>query len=238
MKLEEAILKRVRDWDLMSRWEKSELGRDLRREGLSYGEIMDLIDVKKSTLATWCRDVRLTQAQVRAIRDRTGQVTGLPRDTQWRRREEIERIRLRAQSEVGWLVLDANWVAGVVLYWAEGSKTQTKLSMANTDPRVLRIFIQWVRSYVKPDAGFRLALHLHEGNDDEASKEHWRRELALPDALFHKTFIKPKGTGHRKNTHIHGVCTVRVLKSSDAFQTVTAWIDTLPSHLELHTNPR
>jgi hypothetical protein len=54
----------------MTRWEKSEQGRDLRREGLSNGEIIDLIDVKQSTLATWCREAQLTDDQIKAIRDR------------------------------------------------------------------------------------------------------------------------------------------------------------------------
>ncbi|HJQ77370.1 MAG TPA: hypothetical protein VJ948_08935, partial [Acidimicrobiia bacterium] len=70
MELEAAILERVRNYASLSRWERSELGRDLRRLGLSYGEIMDLITVKKSTLATWCRDVGLTEEQVAAIKVR------------------------------------------------------------------------------------------------------------------------------------------------------------------------
>ncbi|MEX1038227.1 MAG: hypothetical protein WDZ96_05160 [Acidimicrobiia bacterium] len=233
MELEENLLKRVRSWDKLSRWEKSELGRDLRTVGMSYGEIMDLIPVKKSTLATWCRDVRLTTEQIEGIKARTDSVKGIPRDTQRKRREEVEQIRARARGEVPWLALDANWVAGAVLYWAEGAKSRNDLSMANTDPRALRLFISWIRAYVKPDAEFRLALHLHEGNDDDTSQDHWRGELNLPDVRFHKTFIKPRGTGHRKNTHIHGVCTVRVLECSDAWQVITAWIDELPRHLEL-----
>jgi hypothetical protein len=52
---------RIAAWETMSRWERSELGKDLRRLGLSYGEIMDLIPVKKSTLATWCREVKLSE---------------------------------------------------------------------------------------------------------------------------------------------------------------------------------
>ena len=47
-----AFRERIDSWDTLSRWERSELGKDLRRLGLSYGEIMDLIPVKKSTLAT------------------------------------------------------------------------------------------------------------------------------------------------------------------------------------------
>ena len=63
MELGSEFRSRIEGWDRLSRWERSELGKDLRRLGLSYGEIMDLIPVKKSTLATWCRDVRLTEEQ-------------------------------------------------------------------------------------------------------------------------------------------------------------------------------
>src|SRR3970282_1284528 len=110
-----AFQDRIDSWDSFSRWERSELGRDLRRLGLSYGEIMDVIPVKKSTLATWCRDVPLTKSQIEAIKERTGSVKGIPRDTQRKRREEIERIREVARAEVAWLSLDPNWVAGVVM---------------------------------------------------------------------------------------------------------------------------
>ena len=217
----------------MSRWARSELGRDLRRQGMSYGEIMDLIPVKKSTLATWCRDVPLTEVQMEAIKERTGSVKGIPRDTQRKRKEEIERIREVARAEVAWLSLDPNWAAGVVMYWAEGTKTRNKFSMANTDPRVLRLFIAWVRDYVLPDAEFRLMLHLHEGNIEANAQKHWRQALGLPEVSFQKTFVKPAGTGHRKNTHLHGVCTVRTMRAADAWQRVTAWIDELPNHLAL-----
>ena len=76
---------RIETWDNSSRWERSELGKDLRREGLSYAEIMTLIPVKKSTLATWCREVRLTDEQYAAIKKRSyGSRVGIPVDTQWK----------------------------------------------------------------------------------------------------------------------------------------------------------
>ena len=68
MELGNEFRARIEEWDGLSRWERSELGKDVRRVGLSYGEIMDLIPVKKSTLATWFRDVRLTQEQWAAIK--------------------------------------------------------------------------------------------------------------------------------------------------------------------------
>ena len=233
MELEAEVLERVGTWESLSRSEKSELGKDLRHLGLSYGEIMELIPVKKSTLATWCRDVRLTTGQIEAIRQRRAQEPGIPRDTQRKRRLEIEDIRAEAEAMVPVLINDPFWLAGVVLYWAEGAKTRNDLRLANTDPRALRLFIDWVRKFLDPDAGFSLQLHLHEGNDDSDAQAFWRGQTGLDAANFYKTFIKPKGTGHRKNHLPHGVCTVKVRQCADAWQTTMAWIEGLTEWLGL-----
>jgi hypothetical protein len=236
MDLGASTLERVRDYETFSRWERAELGRDLRRLGLSYGEIMDLIRVKKSTLATWCRDVELTNDQIAALRERTGQPMGVPRDTQWKRREEIESIRIAAVGRVADLLFDPLWIAGVVLYWAEGSKTKNQLRVANTDPAALRLFVAWVRRHLDPSADFSLQLHLHEGNDEHAARLYWQRQTGLVDANFYKTFIKPKGTGHRKNHLPHGVCSVKLRRCANAWHTTMAWVEALSTHLglELH----
>ncbi len=233
MELEAEVLERVWTWKSLSRWEKSELGKDLRRLGLSCGEIMDLIDVKKSTLATWCREVRLSSEQIEAIKKRRAQIPGLPRDTNWRRRGEIQELRAVARDLVPELATDPFWVAGLVLYWAEGAKTRNFVSMANTDPRALRLFVHWVRTFIDPTARFSLHLHLHEGNNDVAAQAYWRKETGLATANYHKTFIKPKGTGHRKNHLAHGICTVKVRRAPDPWNIIMEWIDILALHFGL-----
>jgi hypothetical protein len=231
MRLEGGLSERVRSWDRMSRWERSELGRDLRRLGMSYGEIMDLIPVKKSTLATWCRDVPLTELQIEAIKERTGSVKGIPRDTQRKRRKEIERIRSSAKEEALWLIDDSVWSAGVALYWGEGFKTQGQLGMANADPDALRFFMRWAVLYHDHDAGFRAKINLHVDNDETAARHWWSAELKLPLNDFIKSFVKPDGTGHRKNHLERGVCMVRLRKSADAFHRTLAWIEFLQEKL-------
>jgi len=153
--LQEQILERVGNWERLSRWEKAELGRDLRRAGLSYGETMSVIDVKKSTLATWCRAVDLTEDQRAAIRERRAPLPGLPRDTQRKRRQEIEWIRARARLAARHLASDPFWTMGVSMYWGEGSKASNRLAMANSDPAVLRMFMMWSAKYLPPLTSWR-----------------------------------------------------------------------------------
>jgi hypothetical protein len=192
--------------------------------------------VKKSTLATWCREVKLTEKQIEAIKLRTGENAKTP-DTQRKRREEVMRIREHARQEIDRLISDPLWIAGVVLYWGEGGKTRNDLKMANADPRALRLFASWVRVYLIPNARFSLQLHLHEGNDEHAATTYWREATGLPDANFYKSFIKPKGTGHRKNHLKHGVCTVKVRRCADAWQTAMAWVEAVADRLGLEGPP-
>ena len=217
---------RIADWDRSSRWERSELGKDLRRLGLSYGEIMDLIPVKKSTLATWCREVRLSDEQYAAIKERTyGSRVGIPVDTQKKRRAEIELIQAQACLEAIHLQDDPFWAMGVALYWAEGSKTNRRLEMAHSEPEALRLLMHWVRRFHDSTATFAASINLHFDNDERSARHFWSTELGIDIENFTKTFIKPDGTGHRKNHLAYGVCRVSMRKSTNAFVTTLAWID-------------
>jgi len=97
--------------------------------------------------------------------------------------------------------------------------------MANSDPRLLTFFIEWAREYFSPDADFVLALNIHADNDLAGAKRFWTDALPLHDPKFTKAFIKPDGTGHRKNHLAHGVCRVRMRRSTDAWVQAMAWID-------------
>lgn len=217
----------AKQWDALSRWERAELGRALRRLGWTYGEIREVIPVPKGTLAGWCRDIRLTDAQVEAMKVRSASRRGIPRDTQRKRRAEIERIRADAREFALTHLHDPLFVAGTVLYWGEGAKTSPRLAVANADEVALRLFIAWVRRFHEPHPQFVLSLHLHAGNDDEAARRWWVGALGLDDADFTKTFVKPPGTGHRKNRLRQGVCRVILRRSANAWHSTMAWIETI-----------
>jgi len=211
----------------MARDERRQLVRRLRACGLSYGEIAAVVPVPKATLAGWCRGISLSADQSLAIQRRRGPRRGSPRDTQRKRRLEVEKIRADAR-ERGWsLMKEPFFVGGVALYWAEGSKSQRCLQMANSDARLLGFFVEWVRRYEARDAEFVLALNLHADNDLRAAERFWTSHLPIEGPRFTKAFIKPDGTGHRKNHLAHGVCRVTMCRSTDAWYRCMAWIEQL-----------
>jgi hypothetical protein len=225
------LLADVARWTLLSRRERTEIGRALRRLGWTYSEIRDLVPVPKGTLAGWCRDIALTDAQAAAIRERTGSARGTPRDTQRKRRAQIERIRVAARVFAQDHLHDPLFVAGTVLYWGEGAKTDRLLALTNADPAAHRLFIRWTRRFHNVSAQFVLSLHLHHGDDEHLARQWWISELQLDEPDFTKTFTKPPGTGHRKNHLPNGVCKLRMRRSTDAWYRTETWIEVIRMQL-------
>jgi hypothetical protein len=199
----------------LGQWDRADLGRSWRRLGLSYGEIMEPIPVPKRTLAGRCRKIRLSDEQAREIKVRTGSRLGVPRDTQRKRRLQVQQIQAEAHRFALDHIGDPFWVAGTVRNWGEGSKTKRRLPVANADPALLQLFIGWTRRFHHSEAAFVLALHFHEGNDEAGARQQWQTGLGVDE--FTKSFITPSGTGHRKNHLRYGVCRVSVRRSADAW---------------------
>jgi transposase len=55
-------------WPVLKRWERRELAESLRRLGLSYREIGQIIPVSRGTLSAWCRDIQLSPEQEARLR--------------------------------------------------------------------------------------------------------------------------------------------------------------------------
>ena len=131
---------------------------------------------------------------------------------------ERERAReLRAQS---WTLQEAAAVVGRLtrrnlsmfvlgLYAGEGSTTGGSVSMANTNPVLLRIYIAWLRSEFDIDeTRLRAKLYLHEGLDLEASTIYWSNVLDIPQNQFRKSYRAVNDRSRRNVKHIHGCATV------------------------------
>jgi hypothetical protein len=113
----------------------------------------------------------------------------------------------------------------VALHWAEGCKTNRRLEMAHFEPEALRLLMSWIHRFLDPNATFAASLNLHFDNDETRAKRFWSLQLGIELDRFTKTFIKPDGTGHRKNHLAHGVCRVSMRKSTNAWITTLAWVE-------------
>lgn len=229
--LSDDMLDRIRRWAELKRWERREIGQELRRIGLTYSEIALVIPVGKGTLSGWCRDLKLTPDQELRLRTGPGRVAAGRRRGIARRQSALERaqaIRKAARDEARTLRLDPFWVAGTVAYWSEGSKRSKDVKFSNSDPEMIRLFLPWSCRYldITPER-FTIMLHLHAGQDEAETYAFWSKRTQLPPEQFGKSFIKPEGTGHRKNRLYNGTAQIRVRRSSALLHRVLGWVDGL-----------
>ena len=195
----------------------------------SYREIGRLIPVSKGTLSGWCRDLALTPHEMRLLEQRQkalivqGQVG---RSRRYVTRDRAEERRALARAQVSQLKTDPFWVAGLTAYWAEGAKRTRSLSFSNSDPDRINLFLAWGCKYLvlSPDR-FTVRLHLHAGQDESERRRFWCESTSLSPTQFRKSFVKPEGSGHRKNILYNGTAQVRVTKSTALLDQVLGWIE-------------
>ena len=203
--------------------------RQLRKKGLGYRGISRELGISKSTVSLWCADISLSAAQKRILKKRSWEMfykLGAKANKE-KRDKEITIICEGAGKEIKGLSNESFKVAGTMLYWAEGGKTQST-SISNSDPRIITLMVSWFRKIfkIKPTQ-LNAHLHIHYGNDELKIKRYWSKLTKIPLENFGKSFVKPKGTGHRTNILPNGVIRIRVAGkgSEDLRHRILAWAD-------------
>lgn len=204
----------------------------LRRKGLSYREILSQVPVAKSTLSLWLGDVGLSKRQKGNLTRK--RLEAAMRGGAKRREQRLIATRLCerfAKEELDRIKNRELWLAGIMLYWAEGSKQKiTNVSQAvkfsNSDAVMIRLFLRWLKVVARiPPDGIKCELYIHKNGDVIKATRYWNQNLAplKIDATYFKTnnvSTKRKNIGESYN----GLVTVRVRKSTNLNRKISAWI--------------
>ena len=87
------------------------------------------------------------------------------------------------------------FIAGLMLYLGEGAKTRNTVDFANSDPRLLKIFIKFLREICGVDeTKMRFYLYCFSNQDSEYLKNFWKGELKVSINQFTKPYIKENAT--------------------------------------------
>lgn len=199
----------------------------LRKMGESYGEILKKINVAKGTLSVWLRDIKLTPEQKKRLYEtlrRKNAYKGA-KVQQEKRIKRTKEIVARAKKEARNLVKNPLFLAGLMLYWAEGTKSDTreKVSFSNSDPAMIKFMMKWFRKICKvSEERFRIGLHIHTLHCRKDVENYWSKITNIPMEQFHKTQIKPTSLRHRKNKLYNGTCAITIC-NKDLFRNIKGW---------------
>lgn len=179
----------------------------LRKQGKSYSEIKEVVNVSKSTLSRWLRDYPLGEERIRLLRDLSERRIEKYRQTMRIKRKKRLQGFYRLEKRK-WLPLSKRelYVVGLFLYWGEGAKLlKSALSLNNTDPKVVKFYLYWLTKILRiPRKKIKVYIHLYSDMDVNKELRFWSKELRIPLEQFIRPYIKQskrididhKGFGH------------------------------------------
>lgn len=228
---------------MISKLEEKSKAIELRKEGLSYSEILRKIPVAKSSLSLWLHSVGLSKSQKQRLTEK--KLASMKRGSEARRKrriEETEKIYQVADREIETISQRELWLMGTMLYWGEGQKqkswnTGVGVKFSNSDPRMIKLFIVWLKNICKipiEDIGFEIYIHKNSSNRVEDAQRYWSKILELPLGLFQTIYFK-KGKLATKRHNIgrayYGLLRVIVKQSTNLNRRIEGWIRGIDSRL-------
>lgn len=199
----------------MARFIDREKALALRKSGMSYSQIKKILGLSKSTLSGWLRNYPLSKQRIRELRDCNEQRIERCRETK-RKKRELRLMGIYKNEKRNLLPLNNRelFIAGLMLYWGEGTKCRTDgLSISNTDPAVMNFFIYWMKKTLSvPEEKMKVQVHLYTDMNIKNELNYWSKIIKIPLSQFTKPYIKKSSMEriNHKGGFGHGTCNIRV----------------------------
>lgn len=205
--------------------------RELRGQGWTYNQIKAELGCSKSSVSLWVRDLPHPEPKCTPEEQRARMNAGLARFHAARDRERAA-TKQAAAAAIGELSDRELFIAGVALYWAEGSKDKPYrrtevLQFINSDPNVIRLFLRWLELLEVTRDRLTLRVSIHETADVKAAESFWAEVVGVDTSVFSKATLKKHNPRTvRKNTAdtYHGCLAIYVRQSADLYRRMEgAW---------------
>lgn len=203
--------------------------RNLRSKGWSLGEIEQKMVIPKNTVSGWVRDVKLTKAQEKRIKEKIKDSGAIGRPLAlkaWRKRMENWKNGIREKVKFFERFPRNNpeirkFICGL-LYLCEGAKYPASrfFYFANSDPKLIYFFITLLRETYNIEEGkLRFSIGYRYDQDYNGLKDYWSKLTGIPKAKCLKT--KPdkrtKGKPTLKKGYM-GICRLIYYDTSIQFE--------------------
>jgi len=203
----------------------------LRKQGLSYREILAKVSVAKSTLSVWLKDVGIAKKQVQQLTEKRKAAQRKAQQTCRNNRiKREEEIIAKAKSDVKEISQKELWLIGTTLYWAEGSKQKENnvsqgVSFGNSDPKMILLFHKWLTEccdITKERLYYRI--YIHKTADLDKAKKFWSKLLNVKIEKAHLKNHNPKTVWKNVYNDYNGLLRMDVTKSTDLNRKIKGWI--------------
>ena len=221
----------------MARFKEKNKALELRQKGESIKDIAKKLKIAKSTASLWCRDIRLTDEQVERLHEKMvkGGYKGRMKGARMQYEKRIRKIKQweeKGIKDVGKLSNRELLIAGISLFWGEGSRKTRSVSFSNSDPEMIKFIINFFKKTMGVEKDKFVAYiginKIHKNRVKEV-ENYWRKITGIPKNQFTKTIlIKSKNKKEYKNHSIHyGTITIKTRKSAELYYQILGLINGL-----------
>ncbi len=197
--------------------ERKLLATNLRKKGFLYSEISKELEVAKSTVYSWLKDMQLSELEVRSIKEnlhraQLKKVKHLKIVNKKIMDSNSKSLREKAKNIVKDAKLSRSHEALLcaTLFWCEGGKNiGSGIQFINSDPYMIEVFMKLMRrSFDIDEAKLRALIHLHDYHDINKQTVFWSEVSGIPLNQFYQPYIKPH-TGKNKRDGYPGCVSIR-----------------------------
>lgn len=185
---------------------------NLRQKGYSFCEISKELNVAKSTVSLWTKDVELNKYARFRLKQRILDGKSHSLNTNRKKREDfLKHILNKDNIEINKIYISKEIAKLVcsILYWCEGSKDKSTVRFTNSDPVMISTFLNFFRKAFETDEEkFRVCMHLHSYHDETMQKKFWMKITGISEAQFIKSYRKDN-TGIRQKKDYQGCISIR-----------------------------
>lgn len=184
----------------------------LRKEGYSYKEISTKLKIAKSGAYLWCNQVKLNEKAKKRISGRMAIGIKKAKEVLKAKKEKI--LKKISNDSDDYLLLtksnkEINKLLCSFLFWGEGEKNRNAVVFVNSDPIMIKCFLNLLRSsFVLDESKFRGLVHVHEYHNDNEIKKYWSGITNIPLKQFSKSYLKPH-TGKNSRKGYKGTISIR-----------------------------
>lgn len=223
----------------MARFIEKNKAFKLRKRGRSINEIAAKLNIAKSTVSSWCRNIQLGLEQIERLakRQESGSYKGRMKFLERIRKERIKEVALlRKQGikEIGKLSKRDLFISGVAMYWSEGYTYSggEQVGFTNSDPKMILLMLRWLKEICKvSDDNVSLQVKINKIHKDRIKEveNYWSNLTKIPVGQFNKTvLIKSKTKKIYPNSNAHyGTLRVTIRQGTRLRRKIAGWIEGL-----------
>lgn len=183
----------------MAKFKQKIKALELRRKGNSIGEIANQLNISKSAVSLWCRDIALTKKQIDDLQKKMlsgsykGRMIYLEKIRR-KRKEESLKLLTEGVKEIGKITRRDLLIAGAALYWAEGTRSLNKeqTAFSNSSPQMILFILRWfeeIFGILKDRFIIQIRINKIHKNRIKETEQYWSRLTRIPLNQFTKTIL-------------------------------------------------